>query len=607
MGTTPNRLSRLWQELKRRNVFRVVTVYTGAAFVILSLVDMIREPFELPNWSFKLVVVILSVGLIIAVILSWIYDIHPDGGMVKTETADKIKPEEPPRSSRGWKVASYISFVVILGLIVLNVIPRTGKNVILDKSIAVLPFHNFSGDPSQDYICYGLTDEIIGHLFKITSFDEVRSLTTVVNFKDSDRSVQEIAEMLHVNYILEGTYKRIGDKLRVTAQLIEGKSDKHIWQQDYDLAWREKNTIPADIALQIADHLKTFLTNAEKQSIQEQPASEEYVLNFWKQARLKGADKSTYAIDDHTIDLALEAIELESDYSQAYALLGGLTLQQANYGGSAEMYSSGWKALTYIEKALELNPDNGFAHGIMGTINEWFIWDYVKAEKEYLRALELLPDFHLYWTGYGGEFLVKMNRLEDAAKYTLPLQRFTDDPFYFNYQYDEIRRLIIADKRPEAYQAIERFLEMWGEEGYLWAGSVYTWLAEYDTALYYLKAGVDDPEINVPLFLSGLALAYNKTGHYTEAIKAVQQLKERSDTTTAMSPAFFLGWYYSGVEELDSAFMWLEKAYRNRSSEIPWFKVDPGFNNLKNDERYWDLYERTGHKAYDDYMASKKE
>ena len=123
----PNKISRFWQELKRRNVVRVITVYAGAAFVILELVDIITEPLKLPSWLLPVVIVLLSVGFIIAVILSWIYDIHPEGGVVKTEPADQVKPEDIPKSSNGWKVASYISFVVIVGLIVLNIIPRTSR------------------------------------------------------------------------------------------------------------------------------------------------------------------------------------------------------------------------------------------------------------------------------------------------------------------------------------------------------------------------------------------------------------------------------------------------------------------------------------------------
>src|SRR5210317_1668509 len=123
----PNKLSQFWQELKRRNVVRVITVYAGVAFVILELVDIIAEPLKLPSWLLPVVIVLLSIGFIIAVILSWIYDIHPEGGMVKTEPAEKVKAEDIPKSSNNWKIASYISFVVIVGLIVLNIIPRSGK------------------------------------------------------------------------------------------------------------------------------------------------------------------------------------------------------------------------------------------------------------------------------------------------------------------------------------------------------------------------------------------------------------------------------------------------------------------------------------------------
>jgi hypothetical protein len=127
MLSEPNKLSQFWQELKRRKVVRVITVYAAAAFVILELVDIITEPFGLPDWTLILVVVLLSVGIIIAIILSWIYDIHPEGGIVKTEPAENVKAEDVPKSSNSWKIASYISFVVIVGLIALNVIPRSNK------------------------------------------------------------------------------------------------------------------------------------------------------------------------------------------------------------------------------------------------------------------------------------------------------------------------------------------------------------------------------------------------------------------------------------------------------------------------------------------------
>jgi hypothetical protein len=155
----PNRLPRFWQELKRRNVVRVTTVYAGAAFVIIELINNITEPLRLPEWTPTLVIVLLAIGFPVVIIFSWIYDIQPEGGIVKTEPVDQGKSEDKSKSSNSWKIASYISFVVIVFLIVLNVIPHSGKSEKLEKSIAVLPFQDFSTDPDQESMCMGLTDE----------------------------------------------------------------------------------------------------------------------------------------------------------------------------------------------------------------------------------------------------------------------------------------------------------------------------------------------------------------------------------------------------------------------------------------------------------------
>ena len=142
----PSKLSQFWQELKRRNVVRVITVYAGATIVIFELVDIVSPSLWLPEWKMNFMTVLLCAGFISAVILSWIYYIHPEGGLVITEPADNVKLKEEHPSSKSWKIASYVSFLVIVGLTVLNIIPRVGKQEILDKSIAVLPFKNDSPD-----------------------------------------------------------------------------------------------------------------------------------------------------------------------------------------------------------------------------------------------------------------------------------------------------------------------------------------------------------------------------------------------------------------------------------------------------------------------------
>lgn len=146
----PNMLSQFWQVFKHRRVVRVIAVYAASAFVILELVDIITEPLGLPDWKIILVVVLLAVGFKITVVILWIYNIHPEGGMEKTEPAQEVQADEIVAASNGWKITSHISFEVIVGLIVLNFIPRPGKNEILEKSIAVRSFQNDSPDQGDE-------------------------------------------------------------------------------------------------------------------------------------------------------------------------------------------------------------------------------------------------------------------------------------------------------------------------------------------------------------------------------------------------------------------------------------------------------------------------
>jgi TolB-like protein len=493
--------------------------------------------------------------------------------------------------------------IVIVALFLFNIIGGGKKTEELEKSIAVLPFHNYSGDPGQEYMSDGLTDEIINHLYKIASFDKVVSLNSVLTYKGTNKRLPEIADELKVNYILEGTYKKIGEQVRVTAQLIEPKNDKHLWQNEYDKPYQEIIAIQSDIALQIADHVKAFLTSSEIQNIQKIPTSSQEAYELLQQALYSSSAITSFSTlwSQQNVDLILKAIELDPDYADAYAVKGNLILGSANYGGGHEMQSAGWDAMQYFEKALEIDPDNGYAHFGLGQLNDWFIWDYIKAEKEFLKGMELLPNYSSIPSQFG-EFLMKMNRLEDAGSCFNGLES------YFQIQYREIRRKILAGNHGEAHASIREFLELWKEEGYIWAGEAFIWLGNYDSALFYLTSvkPSDDPEILIPRFQACLALAYHKKNHYSESRNIINQLIAGSDTTSAMSPEFFTGWYYSGIGKADSAFLWLEKAYKNRSPEMPWLKVDPILQGLKNDDRYRDLYERTGHKAYDEYMSGTK-
>jgi len=604
MSGNPNTLSQFWLELKRRKVVRVITVYAAAAFVILELADIVAPSLGLPDWTLNLIIILLCVGFIISVILSWIYDIHPEGGIIKTEPAQKVKAEKIPKSSNSWKIASYISFVVIISLLAFNIFRGNTSARIdesLEKSIAVLPFHNYSGDQDQNPMCLGLTDEIITNLYKIESFEKVISLTSVLTYKDSDKKTNDIAEELGVNYVLEGTYKKIGDQLRVTAQLIDSKSDKHIWSQDYELPYNEVIGIPAEIALQMANHLKAFISKDEKQSIDRMPTNNLEAYELMQEA-IYLFNTVFINATDQIIGLAREVIRLDPNYADAYAMIGIFTLLKGTYFGGVDLSSIAWEAETFLEKAISLDERNVRAIAGLASIDHLLRWDYAKAEERFIKAMDFKPDESVLnlWSVL---LWIQMNRLN----YALELLEKAD------FEWIEARAKVhfLSGNRQKAYDLIP-VISMSKLE-FMYASTsvaeLYIWLKEYSSAIEVCESAIQssDPCVLQPRFQASLAVAYHETGAVAQARILIDRLIRKSETSSAGSPEYFLGTYYSWIGEPDSAFHWLEKACENRSPEMPWLKMDPAFNTLKDDPRYRDLYERTGHKAYDEYLVNMKD
>jgi TolB-like protein/Tfp pilus assembly protein PilF len=415
----PNKLSQFWQELKRRNVVRVATVYAGAAFVILELVDILAPSLGLPGWTLNLVLILLIVGFFITVIVSWIYDIHPEGGIVKTEPIHKLKLEDIPKSSKGWKIASYISFVVIVGLIVLNVIPRSGKKEILDKSIAVLPFRNDSPDQERMYFINGTMEAILDNLCKIEDL-RVVSRNSVEQYRDNPRSTPIVAEEMDVSYVLEGSGHRDEDNVRLFIQLLDGKKDQHLWSKSYNANIEEIFSVQSEIAQLVAEEIKAVITPAEKDLIEKIPTPNLTAYDFYQRGR---DEQEKYWLDrnrkalERAENLYHKALEYDSTFALAYTGLarvywdkhGVATALTENYLDSmliladialsfddqiAEAYiikgqyfqnhNQKEQAIKEFDKAIKLNPNNYFAYWAKGDL--YYLDDNVKTIDNLLKA-----------------------------------------------------------------------------------------------------------------------------------------------------------------------------------------------------------------------------
>jgi len=567
-------------------------VYAAAAFVTLELLSIIIEPLKLPDWTLQFAIVFLCIGFIVAIILSWIYDIHPEEGVVKTEPANRIKEESIPKSSNSWKIASYISFVVISGLIVINIFGRKTDARIdesLAKSIAVLPFLNLSGDTDQEYICVGLTDEIIGHLFKVRSFDKVVSLSSVLNYKDPERNIPGIAEELEVNYILEGSYKRMGDEFKITAQLIDPRNDNPIWLQDYKLPNREVIGIPGEIALKIADHLKTFISGEEAERIEKKPtenleAYEHYLLGRYHSRIL--LEQSL----EEAIRHFKRALEIDSNYALAYA---GLSDVYAYFGAyNIHSPTEVWpQAKQMAKKALELDKGIAEAHVSLVLEKMYYEYDWKGVEREFKKSITINPNNSDAYAWYSLYLSATEQHNEALAhiKQALEIDPLSSLAFR-NYFYV----LLYADQPEKALQLVQNELNSNPQNPYLLfrEANCYAVMGSYEEAIASIKKQISLMGDDINDEIGFLGYLYGLNGQLDKALHQFEKLDSLSAIGRYVSPVH-QAFIYIGLKDEQKAIEYLEKGYENKSGwHMIFLNVYFVFDPLKGHPQFIELMER---------------
>jgi tetratricopeptide (TPR) repeat protein len=305
---------------------------------------------------------------------------------------------------------------------------------------------------------------------------------------------------------------------------------------------------------------------------------------------------------NEALELLNKALELDPNYAEVHAWLGFFILQKGGYSGEIDMKSAAWDAIPYFEKALELDENVAMGHTGMALINQYILWNFVKAEEEHLKSLELEPNNINFINNYL-EFLIRMNRLEAAITiFRQSQEKEFSGPMYYNWAQIMVKSgqyKAVKDKYPY-------LIDLYGSQTYKWAGIIYLWMQEYELSLEFLDSAtyVNDEYMVFNRFQSAYALTNEKANNLDKANQIIKEIIDSSNKNKAGSPAYFVGWYYSGLNQPDSAFYWLEKAFTNRSPELSWFKADPIFDNLRNDNRYWDLYQRIGFAAYDEHLSA---
>ena len=370
-------------ELKRRNVFRVTAAYAIVGWLIAQIADLGLESFGAPDWVMKTLLLLLIIGLPIAVVLAWAFEMTPEGVRRETDAADAL----PVARKSGRKLDFIIIACLAIALAYFVYESRddtgAGSRIVVDKSIAVLPFINIGGNTEDDYLSDGLAETLLHLLAQIEEI-QVAARTSAFKFKNTNEDVRIIGEQLGVATVLEGSIQRSGDKIRITAQLINVDDGFHLWSANFDRTINDIFAVQDEIATSVVAALQVTLLGDVQNSEGQNPAAYDRLLRLRNDVRSGNNARLSAAID------ALEALTEEyPTYVDAYAELATAYILHANRGGLIpEKFMA--KALQAAEEAVRLGPDVASGHIALANVRTGR-QEYLLAAPVIARALELEP------------------------------------------------------------------------------------------------------------------------------------------------------------------------------------------------------------------------
>jgi adenylate cyclase len=572
-------------ELKRRNVYKVAVAYAVVGWLVVQVTATIVPALHLPDGLTTAIVVLTLVGFPVALVIAWAFEMTPEG-MKRTED---VSPDEViPQWSKKKFAALIIGVAVIAAsLLAFQLLHSSGSTItaaVDAKSIAVLPFVNMSADKNDEYLSDGMTEELINMLSKVPGL-RVPGRTSCFAFKGKNEEdiFRKVGDQLHVGTVLEGSVRKAGDKLRVTAQLINVTDGYHLWSKDYDGDVKNILNFQSSVAEQVVQALQVKLSGDEKRILTKKPTENPEAHRLYLLGRYEFG-KYTQAGWNNAIRYYEQALKLDPDYALAYC---GLADNYA-YMGSVVMpeKEANEKVKEFAQKALELDPDlaearMSFALALVSA------YDWRNGLKEFDRALELNPNLAFAyelqaWTVNGlGRFDEAIAKTKKAVELD-PLNPFFQMSLsfyqYWARQYDDA---IAQSRKTLALDPNSAISHVLIGLSFLKKGDTAGAIAELQ------KSKAPDPGAWYQGFLG---YAYAMSG---DRSKAEQSLRELEDVAKRqyVSPTAFAT-IYLGLGEKQKVLDWLEKAYEQQDSACWYLKIDQIYDSVRNEPRFQALVEK---------------
>jgi TolB-like protein/DNA-binding winged helix-turn-helix (wHTH) protein/Tfp pilus assembly protein PilF len=495
-----------------------------------------------------------------------------------------------------WIVAVVSLAVLATTLFAFNVF-RVRERVLNDvrvppiQSLAVLPLTNLSGDPAQEYFSDGMTDALITDLAQMGSV-KVISRTSSMRFRRTDKSLPEIARELNVDGIVEGTVQRSGDRVRITAQLIYGPADKHLWASSYERNLQDVLALQEELARAIVGEIKVKLTPQEQVRLGTNHSvnPEAYEVYLRGLAFSKNHGEQSTRISTEYFN---RAIQIDPQWAAPYAQLAR-SYHWIGSSGHPEFYA---KSKTAALHAIGIDDSLAEAHSALAYVLHNYDWNWSGAESEYKRALELNPNYSEAHHGYA-VLLAAAGRNEQAVAEIRRAEEL--DPLLIPLQVNLGVVLSCAGRQKEAIEQLQNTTDLNPKYSYarMELGMAYLRKGMYPEAVANLEkavaAGKDDPD--ELLYLGALAYGYAVAGRNREALKLLRELERQEANGKPVAAGWDTGLYpvYFALGQKDQAFGWLEKAYKQRSDSLLYLRCWPEFDRLRVDPRFADLVRRVG-------------
>jgi serine/threonine-protein kinase len=582
-------------ELKRRNVYKVAVAYAVVAWLLMQVASQIFPFFEIPNWVVRLVVLLLVIGFPIALIIAWAFEVTSEG-IKRTEAADAAGLR-----SRGgaWIYVVLIGAALSVGLFFVGRYTaghatarpaseelRRGKQsevatAASDKSIAVLPLLNESGDPKDEYFSDGLSEELIAALSQIKQL-KVIGRSSSFRFRGTKEEPKTIGEKLGVSTLLEGTVRKQGDRVRIVAELINAADGIQLWSRTFERELKDIFAVQAEIANAVATSLELTLRGAKDTVVTNASTASVEAHNAYLQGHFYFVRRN---LDDYrkAVGFFDQAIRIDPDYALAYAerseawtFIGDLALGEKKDAWAAAKHDA--------EKAVEVGPNLAEAHAALGWVRFFSEWKFSEGLAELRRANELAPA-NPTANDLLARVLVYVGQIQEAEK--LARQAVELDPLTVVARGNLARILLAEGKLDEADAQARKAAELQptGAGSHRWQVLVAIQRGDSETALREAQL-----EPNEAYRRFELALAHYARGDRPAADAALSEMIGRDRNLLAYQIAEVYAWR----GETDKAFEWLQISFDNHDTGTLSLPIDPLMRGLHDDPRYKNLLAKLG-------------